>query len=77
MRLSFVGVYLNGLKHGFGIEYYQNGRLEYKGNFLNGKDMVLVKNMTLVEKLNIKENLLMEKEEKIAKFFNFYFKILI
>ena len=37
MHISFNGVYLNGLKHGFGIEYDQSGRLEYKGNFLNGK----------------------------------------
>ena len=31
----YIGQYKNGLRHGKGIEYYSNGNIKYKGNFVN------------------------------------------
>ena len=33
----YIGEILNGLKHGKGILYYNNGTIKYDGNFVNGK----------------------------------------
>ena len=32
----FVGEYLNGERNGKGKEYYNNGKLLFKGEYLNG-----------------------------------------
>ena len=31
----YIGQEKNGLRHGKGIEYYSNGKIRYKGNFVN------------------------------------------
>jgi len=35
--LIFNGEYLNGKRHGIGIEFYDNGELKFEGKYLNGK----------------------------------------
>jgi len=35
--LIFEGEYLNGKRNGKGKEYYDNGKLEFGGEYLNGK----------------------------------------
>ena len=35
-RLIFEGEYSNGLKNGKGKEYYDNGKLKFKGEYING-----------------------------------------
>ena len=35
-KLIFEGKYLNGKRHGKGKEYYENGYLKFKGEYLNG-----------------------------------------
>ena len=34
---EYQGEMQNGLKHGFGIEFYKNGNKRYEGSFKNGK----------------------------------------
>ena len=34
--MKFEGEYLNGKRNGKGKEYYDNGKLLFEGNFLNG-----------------------------------------
>ena len=36
-NLIFEGKYFNGKRNGFGKEYYRNGEIKFKGEFLNGK----------------------------------------
>ena len=35
--IIFEGEYLNGVKHGKGKEYYDNGRIKFEGEYMNGK----------------------------------------
>ena len=35
--LRYEGYYLNGMKHGNGTLYFVDGRMRYKGEFVNGK----------------------------------------
>ena len=35
--LRYEGDYLNGMKHGNGTLYFVDGRMRYKGEFVNGK----------------------------------------
>ena len=35
--VAFGGVFKNGLKNGFGVEFYENKEIKFKGNYLNGK----------------------------------------
>ena len=35
--MSFEGDYQNGEKNGKCIEYYDNGKIKFKGEYLNGK----------------------------------------
>ena len=61
--MIYFGEYLNEHRHGIGSQFdYHCGKLIYKGDFLNGKDMEQVKNIALLEKLYIEKNLLMVKE---------------
>ena len=35
--MRYEGDYLNGMKHGNGTLYFVDGRMRYKGEFVNGK----------------------------------------
>ena len=35
--LEFEGEYLNGVRHGKGKEYYENGKLKFELEYLDGK----------------------------------------
>ena len=33
----YIGQFINGLKHGKGIDYYKNGKIKYDGEFVKDK----------------------------------------
>ena len=56
-KLIFEGKYLNGKRHGKGKEYYENGYLKFKGEYLNG-------NIKNGKGYNLNGNLILKIEKK-------------
>ena len=56
-QIEFEGEYINGLKFGRIKEYYKNDKIKFEGKYLNGKRNGVGKNIIMMEKCYLKENI--------------------
>ena len=68
-QLSFEGEYLNGVRHGNGKEYYDNGKLKFEGEYLNGVRHGNGKEYNNHGKLKFEGKYLNGKRDEICKIF--------
>ena len=69
-NLAFIGTYINGLKCGEGVEFYQSSKKNMKDHFSMIKDMDVERKIVLMVLQDLKVNLDMVPNMDISRFLN-------